>query len=31
MITPLYVYKFDIKKSNPLLGLLFNDFNITID
>lgn len=23
MLTPLYVYKFDIKKSNPLLGLLF--------
>ena len=31
MLTPLYVYKFDIKKSNTLLGLLFNDFNITID
>ena len=31
MLTPLYVYKFDIKKSNLLLGLLFNDFNITID
>ena len=31
MLTPLYVYKFDIKKGNPLLGLLFNDFNITID
>ena len=31
MLIPLYVYKFDIEESNPLLGLLFNDFNITID
>lgn len=31
MLIPLYVYKFNIKKSNPLFRTTFNDFNITID
>ena len=31
MLIPLYVYKFNIKKVILYLGLLLNDFNITID